>query len=82
MNDTEQKLFDLQCIEAHTNQELRDQCERILHELKERYIDTHILDPEYQKLGDWLHETFTEDAIYNKNTVDRGDGTLIQYWYE
>ena len=36
MNDTEQKLFDLQCIEAHTNQEIIDQIERLLVELKGR----------------------------------------------
>ena len=36
MNDTEQKLFDLQCIEAHTNQEIIDQIERLLGELKGR----------------------------------------------
>ena len=66
MNDTEQKLFDLQCIEAHTNQEIIDQIERLLGELKERYIDTHILDPEYEKLGDWLVANFTEDTLYNK----------------
>ena len=65
MNDTEQKLFDLQCIEAHTNQEIIDQIERLLGELKGRFLDVHILDQEYQKIGDWLHETFTEDVIYN-----------------
>ena len=65
MNDTEQKLFDLQCIEAHSNEVIIDQIERLLGELKGRYISTSMFDPEFKKLDKWMRATITEDILYN-----------------